>query len=65
MVSSERMPPPIWIGRGGGRFGSGGVPSPLYRRAPKWVKGGCRRLHRVDLNGAFEGQPVNGEVVTY
>ena len=25
---------------------------------------GCRRLHLVDLNGAFEGQPVNGEVVT-
>jgi phosphoribosylformimino-5-aminoimidazole carboxamide ribotide isomerase len=32
--------------------------------AAKWVDGGCRRLHLVDLNGAFEGQPVNGEVVT-
>ena len=32
--------------------------------AAKWVEGGCRRLHLVDLNGAFEGQPVNGEVVT-
>jgi hypothetical protein len=28
--------------------------------AAKWVEGGCRRLHLVDLNGAFEGQPVNG-----
>ena len=25
---------------------------------------GCRRLHLVDLNGAFAGEPVNGEVVT-
>lgn len=32
--------------------------------AAKWVDGGCRRLHLVDLNGAFEGEPVNGEVVT-
>ena len=32
--------------------------------AAKWVEGGCRRLHLVDLNGAFEGRPVNGEVVT-
>ncbi|EKG34580.1 MULTISPECIES: 1-(5-phosphoribosyl)-5-[(5-phosphoribosylamino)methylideneamino]imidazole-4-carboxamide isomerase [Pseudomonas syringae group] len=32
--------------------------------AAKWVEGGCRRLHLVDLNGAFEGQPVNGDVVT-
>ena len=32
--------------------------------AAKWVEGGCRRLHLVDLNGAFEGKPVNGEVVT-
>lgn len=31
--------------------------------AAKWVEAGCRRLHLVDLNGAFEGQPVNGEVV--
>src|SRR5690606_36624424 len=30
----------------------------------KWVEAGCRRLHLVDLNGAIEGQPVNGEVVT-
>ncbi len=28
--------------------------------AAKWVDGGCRRLHLVDLNGAFEGKPVNG-----
>jgi phosphoribosylformimino-5-aminoimidazole carboxamide ribotide isomerase len=32
--------------------------------AAKWVEAGCRRLHLVDLNGAFEGQPINGEVVT-
>ncbi len=32
--------------------------------ASRWVDAGCRRLHLVDLNGAFEGQPVNGEVVT-
>lgn len=32
--------------------------------AAKWVAAGCRRLHLVDLNGAFEGKPVNGQVVT-
>ena len=32
--------------------------------AARWVKAGCRRLHLVDLNGAFAGTPVNGEVVT-
>lgn len=32
--------------------------------AAKWVEAGCRRLHLVDLNGAFEGEPVNGEIVT-
>lgn len=32
--------------------------------ASQWVEQGCRRLHLVDLNGAFEGKPVNGEVVT-
>lgn len=32
--------------------------------AAQWVQQGCRRLHLVDLNGAFEGKPVNGEVVT-
>lgn len=31
--------------------------------AAKWVQAGCRRLHLVDLNGAFDGKPVNGEVV--
>ena len=31
--------------------------------AAKWVEGGCRRLHLVDLNGAFEGQSVNGAAV--
>ncbi|MFV8818776.1 1-(5-phosphoribosyl)-5-[(5-phosphoribosylamino)methylideneamino]imidazole-4-carboxamide isomerase [Haliea sp. E17] len=32
--------------------------------ATRWVEAGCRRLHLVDLNGAFAGTPVNGEVVT-
>ena len=31
--------------------------------ATRWVDAGCRRLHLVDLNGAFAGEPVNGEVV--
>lgn len=31
--------------------------------AAKWVDAGCRRLHLVDLNGAFDGKPVNGGVV--
>ena len=32
--------------------------------AARWVETGCRRLHLVDLNGAFDGEPVNGEAVT-
>lgn len=32
--------------------------------AKQWVDKGCRRLHLVDLNGAFAGEPVNGDVVT-
>jgi len=31
--------------------------------AAQWVEAGARRLHLVDLNGAFEGMPVNGDVV--
>jgi len=31
--------------------------------AARWVEEGCRRLHLVDLNGAFAGEPVNGEVI--
>lgn len=31
--------------------------------AGRWVEAGARRLHIVDLNGAFEGQPVNADVV--
>ena len=31
--------------------------------AQRWVDVGARRLHLVDLNGAFEGKPVNSEVV--
>ncbi|CBV43898.1 1-(5-phosphoribosyl)-5-[(5-phosphoribosylamino)methylideneamino]imidazole-4-carboxamide isomerase [Halomonas elongata] len=32
--------------------------------AARWVEAGARRLHLVDLNGAFEGRPINGEAVT-
>lgn len=31
--------------------------------ASQWVQEGARRLHVVDLNGAFAGAPVNHEVV--
>ncbi len=31
--------------------------------AGKWVDMGCRRLHLVDLDGAFEGQPINADVI--
>jgi len=31
--------------------------------AKRWVTAGCRRLHLVDLNGAFAGKPVNGDIV--
>lgn len=32
--------------------------------ARRWVDAGARRLHLVDLNGAFAGRPVNAEAVT-
>jgi phosphoribosylformimino-5-aminoimidazole carboxamide ribotide isomerase len=31
--------------------------------AADWVNAGARRLHLVDLNGAFAGEPVNGGIV--
>ena len=31
--------------------------------AGRWVKEGARRIHIVDLNGAFAGEPVNAQVV--
>lgn len=31
--------------------------------AQQWMQQGARRLHLVDLNGAFEGKPVNGEAI--
>jgi phosphoribosylformimino-5-aminoimidazole carboxamide ribotide isomerase len=31
--------------------------------AARWVEAGGRRLHLVDLNGAFAGEPVNGEAI--
>ncbi|MGY0399969.1 MAG: 1-(5-phosphoribosyl)-5-[(5-phosphoribosylamino)methylideneamino]imidazole-4-carboxamide isomerase [Ostreibacterium sp.] len=32
--------------------------------AGKWVAAGCERLHLVDLDGAFAGKPINGQVIT-
>lgn len=32
--------------------------------ASHWVDQGARRLHLVDLNGAFAGKPIHGEIVT-
>jgi phosphoribosylformimino-5-aminoimidazole carboxamide ribotide isomerase len=31
--------------------------------AQRWVEAGARRLHMVDLNGAFAGKPVNAAVI--
>ena len=31
--------------------------------AGRWYNAGARRLHLVDLNDAFEGKPVNGEII--
>lgn len=31
--------------------------------ARQWVEAGARRLHLVDLNGAFKGEPVNAGVI--
>ncbi len=31
--------------------------------AGKWVSQGCQRLHLVDHDGAFEGNPVNADVI--
>ncbi len=32
--------------------------------AAHWVELGARRLHLVDLNGAFEGEPINGQIIS-
>lgn len=34
------------------------------QQAGQWVAQGARRLHIVDLNGAFAGSPVNAELVS-
>jgi phosphoribosylformimino-5-aminoimidazole carboxamide ribotide isomerase len=34
------------------------------QQAEQWRSQGARRLHIVDLNGAFAGSPVNAEIVT-
>ncbi len=31
--------------------------------AGQWVEQGCRRLHLVDLDGAFKGEPSNADVI--
>ncbi|MEK7991053.1 MAG: 1-(5-phosphoribosyl)-5-[(5-phosphoribosylamino)methylideneamino]imidazole-4-carboxamide isomerase [Thiotrichaceae bacterium] len=31
--------------------------------AGHWIEQGAKRLHIVDLNGAFAGKPVNGEII--
>ncbi|RKZ38924.1 MAG: 1-(5-phosphoribosyl)-5-((5-phosphoribosylamino)methylideneamino)imidazole-4-carboxamide isomerase [Gammaproteobacteria bacterium] len=31
--------------------------------AERWIKAGARRLHIIDLNGAFAGKPVNAKVI--
>ena len=31
--------------------------------ARRWVEAGARRLHLVDLDGAFAGQPINAQVI--
>jgi phosphoribosylformimino-5-aminoimidazole carboxamide ribotide isomerase len=31
--------------------------------AQRWVDAGARRLHLIDLNGAFAGRPVNADVI--
>ena len=31
--------------------------------AGEWVSQGCKRLHLVDLDGAFEGKPVNAKAI--
>ena len=48
-----------------GRMGDSTVfnGSPL-EMAGRWIAAGARRLHLVDLNGAFAGNPVNSEAIT-
>ena len=35
----------------------------IVAMAKRWVDQGARRLHMVDLNGAFEGKPMNASAV--
>jgi len=35
----------------------------IVAMAKRWVDQGARRLHMVDLNGAFEGKPMNAQAV--
>ena len=31
--------------------------------ADRWIEEGATRLHIVDLDGAFKGSPINGQIV--
>jgi phosphoribosylformimino-5-aminoimidazole carboxamide ribotide isomerase len=35
----------------------------IVAMAQRWKDAGARRLHMVDLNGAFEGKPINADAV--
>ena len=54
-----------WVRLRHGRIGGSTVfnGSPL-EMAGRWIEAGARRLHLVDLNGAFAGNPVNSEAIT-
>ena len=34
------------------------------KMAEQWVSQGAKRIHLVDLNGAFEGRPVNADAIS-
>ena len=37
--------------------------SDVVATATRWVDAGTKRLHIVDLDGAFAGEPRNGEII--
>lgn len=37
--------------------------SDVVATATRWVEAGAKRLHIVDLDGAFAGEPRNGEII--
>src|SRR3989304_10634589 len=46
----------------GGGAGVGAAP-PAGRAARRWQEAGAHRIHVVDLDGAREGRPVNGDTI--